>query len=70
MSCYCRLHFSFAFQVISEIRPNRAGLGLKNEVKFEMSKKQDEKQYLLEITRRRFQKAEIFPADDDESNTM
>ncbi|EJW80959.1 hypothetical protein WUBG_08133 [Wuchereria bancrofti] len=27
--------------VISEVRPNRAGLGLKNEIKFELSKKQD-----------------------------
>ncbi|KAK6109232.1 G-patch domain family protein [Brugia pahangi] len=55
--------------VISEVRPNRAGLGLKNEIKFELSKKQDKKQHLLEITRQRFQKAEIFAVDNDESDT-
>ncbi|EFO26165.2 hypothetical protein LOAG_02323 [Loa loa] len=55
--------------VIGEVRPNRAGLGLKNEVKFEMSRKQDKKQYLLRITRQRFQKAEIFTIDDDDNDT-
>lgn len=56
--------------MINEVRPNRAGLGLNNEVKFEMSKKQDKKQYLLRITRQRFQKAEIFAIDDDQSDAM
>ncbi|KAM3716253.1 putative angiogenic factor [Dirofilaria immitis] len=55
----------------SKVRPNRAGLGLKNEVKFELSKKQDKRQHLLEITRKRFQKAEIFAmADDGQDDTM
>ncbi|VBB28405.1 unnamed protein product [Acanthocheilonema viteae] len=54
--------------VISKVRPNKAGLGLKNEVKFEVSKSRDKKQYLLEITRQRFQKAEIFSVDDDEND--
>lgn len=50
--------------MIGEVRPNRAGLGHKNEVKFEVSKRQ----YFLEITRQRFQKAKIFDLDDDQSD--
>ncbi|CAG9540469.1 unnamed protein product [Cercopithifilaria johnstoni] len=56
--------------VIGEVRSNRAGLGLKNEVKFEVSKKRDKRQCLLEITRQRFQKAEIFPVNGYETDTL
>lgn len=47
------------FQVISEVRPTRAGLGMKKDVKFQMSRRQENKNHVLEITRQRFQEAEM-----------